>query len=229
LADARRRECAERVRLAFQAELRGEWARAEAELRRALALEPGEPLASTAHYDLGLAEARLGRLDEARASFARAVAGDGDFVAARVNLVAVDLMRDDLAAARGDADALLARAPQSARGLYESGLAALRAGDATTALRDFGALLARDPQYATGRYQLALAEMKAGRFDDAERDLRSALALAPAFARARFALGAVLLHAGKRAEARDAFTRAAADAREPALRSLAASFADEAR
>ncbi len=229
LADARRRECVERVRLAFQAELRGEWPRAESELTRALALAPAEPLASTAHYDLGLAQARLGRPTEARASFALAVAGDPDFIAARVNLVAVDLQRDDLVSARRDADELLARAPASARGLYERGLTALRAGDAATALHDFGALLARDPAYATGRYEFALAEMKAGRFDDAERDLRSALALAPAYARASFALGAVLLHAGKRGEAREAFARAASDARDPALRALAASFEDQAR
>jgi len=146
-----------------------------------------------------------------------------------VNLVAVDLLRDDLISARRDADALLARAPGSARALYDSGVTALRSGDAAAALRDFGALLARDPVYATGRYQFALAEMKAARFDDAERDLRSALALAPGYARARFALGAVLLHEGKRAEAREAFERCAADARDPALKTLADSFAGEAR
>ena len=43
------------------------------------------------------------------------------------------------------------------------------------------------------------------------------------------ALGAVLLHAGKRGEAREAFARAASDARDPALRALAASFEDQAR
>ena len=228
LADAHRREAVERVRLAFAAELRGEWTRDQAELERALALQPREPLQSTARYDLGLAQAQLGRLDDARASFAQAVADDGDFIAARVNLVAIDLMRNDLAAARRDADQLLARAPDSARALYDRGVTALRAGDAPTALHDFGALLARDPAYATGRYQLALAEMKAARYDDAERDLRTALALAPAYARARFALGAVLLHAGKRAEARESFARCAADAREPALKALATSFEQEA-
>ena len=221
--------CVERIRLGFQAELRGEWARAEGELERALTLKPGQPLESTARYDLGLAQARLGRLDEARDSFAQAVAGDGDFIAARVNLVATDLLRDDFVAARHDADELLARAPSSARAVYESGLVALRGGDANGALRDFGALLARDPAYATGRYQLALAEMKANRFDDAERDLRSALALAPGYARARFALGAVLLHANKRGEAREAFERASNDAQDPSLKALAASFEAESR
>jgi tetratricopeptide (TPR) repeat protein len=228
-ADARRREAAERVRFAYEAELRADWTRAETELRRAIDLQPPEPLGSTARYDLGLAQAHLGRLAESRAAFTEAVARDGDFIAARVNLVAVDLMMDDAAAARRDADALLARAPGSARALYERGVAALRAGDAQTALHDFGALLARDPSYATGRLQLALAEMKAGRFADAERDLEAALALAPGYARARFALGAVLLHVGRRDDARAAFERAAADARDPALHALALSFVAETR
>lgn len=229
LADARRREAAERIAIAVKLENDGEWARAAGELQRALTIDPPEPMNSTARYDLGLAFAKLGRLDDARVAFAAAVARDGGFIAARVNLVAVDLMRDDLAAARRDADALLERAPESALGLYQRGIASLRQGDAASALRDFGALLARDPSYATGRYDLALAEMKLGRLDDAERDLRAALALSPAYARARFALGAVLLRAGKRDAARAEFERAANDARDPTLRSLAQSFRDEAR
>jgi Tfp pilus assembly protein PilF len=223
---ARAREIRERIELGFREELRGEWNRAAAEFTRVLTLDPKEPQGSTARYDLGLAQAHLGKLDAAAGSFAAAIALDRDFMAARVNLIAVFLMRNDLTSARRAADELLARSPASARGLYERGLTALRSGDGATALHDFGALLAADPQYATARYDLALTEIKLGRLDDAERDLRQALALAPGFARARFALGAVLLRAGKRGEARVAFDQAAQSAQDPSLRDLAASMRD---
>ena len=225
-SDARRREVAERIARAFDLELRGDWQHAVPELQRAIALDPGEPQNSTAHYDLALAQAHLGDLDAARMSLRAAIAKDPDFIAARVNLVAIDLMRDDLPSARRDADELVARAPQSARALYEHGLTALRSGDATTALNDFGVLLARNPAYATARYDFALAELKLGRLGDAERDLRSALALAPGFARARFALGAVLLREGHRDEARAAFDEAARASQDPSLRDLALQLRD---
>jgi tetratricopeptide (TPR) repeat protein len=226
LAEARRREAVERIGIGFAAETRGDWTQAAVEFERVVTLDPPEPQHSTALYDLGLAQAHLAKPEAARASFVGAIARDPGFIAARINLVALDLERDDLTAARRDADELLARTPDSARGLYARGLAALRAGDAPVALRDFGALLARDPSYATGRYDLALAELKLGRLDDAERELRAALALAPAFARAHFALGAVLMRTGKREAARAAFDRAANAAQDPSLRELAVQLRD---
>lgn len=173
-----------------------------------------------------MAQAHLGQLDAAVASFGAAIALDPDFFAARVDLIAVNLMRNNLAAARRAADDLLARHPDSARGLYERGLIALKSGDAATALHDFGALLQANPTYATARYDLALAEMKLERLADAERDLRAALAVAPQFARARFALGAVLLREGQRDQARLAFEAAAQSAQDPSLRELANSMRD---
>jgi tetratricopeptide (TPR) repeat protein len=224
LGAARQREIRERIEIGFRAELKGEWKRAAAEFARVLTLDPPEPQGSTTRYDLGLAQTNLGQLDAAVASFSSAIALDSDFFAARVNLIAVNLMRNNLTAARRAADELLARRPASARGLYERGLVALRAGDAATALHDFGALLQLNPAYATARYDLALAEMKLERFADAERDLRATLALAPQFARARFALGAVLLRTGQRDQARLAFEAAAQSAQDPSLRELANSM-----
>ncbi len=226
LALARQREIRERIEIGFRDGLKGDWKQAAAEFTRVLSLNPKEPQGSTAHYDLGLAKAHLGRLEAAVASFSAAIALDEGFIAARVNLIAVELLRNDLGAARRAADELLKKDPASARGLYERGLVALRSGDAATALHDFGALLAVDPAYATGRYDLALAETRLGRYDDAERDLRAALALAPNFARARFALGAVLLRTGRRGEARLAFEQAAQTAHDPSLRELATSLRD---
>jgi Flp pilus assembly protein TadD len=223
---ARAREVRERIEFGFRRELKGDWKGAAAEFARVLTLAPKEPQGSTTRYDLGVAQAHLGQLDAAAASFRAAIALDPDFFAARANLIAVQLLRNDLPAARKAADELLARNDKSARGLYERGLVALKSGDAATAVHDFGVLLELNPSYATARYDLALAEMKLERFPDAERDLRASLEVAPQFARARFALGAVLLRTGKRAEARLAFEAAAQSAQDPSLRELAGSMRD---
>jgi tetratricopeptide (TPR) repeat protein len=223
---ATRREVLERLRIGFDEETHGQWNAAAAEFHRVLALHPAEPQGSTTDYDLGLAQAQLGDYDGAAISLRAAIALDDGFLAARANLVDVDLLHGDLTAAKKDADELLARSPSSARALYIDGVVALKADDADTALHDFGALLVRNPAYATAHYDLALAQIKTERLDDAERDLRFALNAAPAFARARFALATVLLRQGHRDEARLAFDRAARDAADYSLRSIASSMRD---
>jgi tetratricopeptide (TPR) repeat protein len=218
------REIHERFRIGFDRELHGRWKEATTEFTRIISLHPREPQESTAWYDLGLAQAQTGAYDAATASFHAAVDRDDGFIAARANLVSVDLLRNDLHAARRDADELIVRVPSSSRALYEHGIVALENGNAQAALGDFGVLLRRDPSYAIGRYDFALAEIAIGRLDDAERELRSALALVPTFARARFALGAVLLRQGKHDQARTAFEQAARDANDVTLRNLALSM-----
>jgi tetratricopeptide (TPR) repeat protein len=223
---ARAREIDERIRIGFAAEERGDWKAAAAEFEAVLTLEPPEPQGSTALYDLALAQAGSGALDAAAASLRGAIARDPGFLAARANLVGIELMRGDPAAARAAADAFVAAAPESARALYARGLVALRSGDAATARHDFGALLSRNPSYAVGHYDLALAEGQLGDLAEAERELRAALASAPAYARARVALGAVLLREGKRDEARSTFDEAARLASDVVLRNLAVSLRD---
>ena len=220
------REIQERFRIGFDAEGRGDWAAARAEFDRIVELHPSEPAGSSAYYDRGLAQFNLNDSAGAAASFAAAIRLDPDFLAARTNLVTVDLQRGDVGGARKAAEELIARAPQSARARYVSGLAALKAGDAPAAARDFGALLERSPGYAVAHYDLALAEVDLGRLDDAERDLRAALRLAPKYALARFALGTVLARTGKRDEARAAFDEAALASHDPALVNLATSMRD---
>lgn len=221
------REIEERFRIGLDAEARGDWKHAAAEFERVLVLNPPEPKGSTAHYDLALAYANLGRNDEAARELRAAIGLDPGFLAAMANLISVDLARGDLADARSVADRYVALDPDSARALYSRGIVALKAGDAATARADFGKLLHQNPSYAVAHYNLALAEERLGRYDAAERELRSALALAPTYARAAFALGAVLLKEGRRREARDAFARATRDAAaDPALANIAAAMRD---
>ncbi|MBV8655130.1 MAG: tetratricopeptide repeat protein, partial [Candidatus Eremiobacteraeota bacterium] len=226
-AQAARREIEERFALGLDAEARHDWQAAVGEFERILALRPGEPQGSTAHYDLALAFANLQRNDDAARELRAALTLDPGFLAAMANLVSVDIARGDLRDARAAADRYVALAPESARALYSRGIVALQSGDAATARDDFGKLLHANPSYAVAHYDLALAEERLDRYDLAERELRSALALAPAYARARFALGVVLLREGEHAEARSAFAQALADAAgDPALQNIAAAMRD---
>ena len=199
-----------------------DWARARAEFAAALQLNPPEPQASTAAYDAGIADANLGRNDDAARDFRDAVARDSGFLAAMANLVAVDLRRNDVAEARSVANRFVMLAPDSARAHYSRGLAALAANDLGTARDDFAQLLKSDPKYAVAHYDLGVTEERLGHYVSASTEFSAALELSPGYARARFALGTILLRNGDRAGAREAFDRAAHDANDdPSLRSLA--------
>ena len=225
-AQARERLVHERFVRGVAAEERGDWSAAEAEFRSAVALDPPEPKGSSARYDLALAEAHLGRDDAAVALLQEALHRDPRFAAAAANLVAVQLRRGDLAAARSAADRFVAIAPQSVLAAYARGLVALKAGDVSVARAEFRRLIENDPSYAVAHYDLALAELQAGRDDAASAELGKALELSPGYARARFALGTVLMRAGRRSDARVAFDRCARDASDPALRALAIELRD---
>lgn len=224
---ATQREVEERFRIGLDALAGHDWKGAADEFARVVALNPPEPKGSTARYDLAIADANLGRYDDAARQLRDAIALDPGFLAAMANLVSVDIERGDLREARSVADRFLALAPDSARALYARGIVALRAGDSNTARDDFGKLLQANPSYAVAHYDLALAEERLGHLDSAERELRTALSLSPTYARAEFALGAVLLRQGRRSEARDAFVRTLRDATgDPALQNVAAAMRD---
>jgi Flp pilus assembly protein TadD len=223
---ATHREIIERIKIGFKAETVGIWSQAVDEFTRVVALDPPEPQGSTAYYDLGYAHAELHEYTQAASAYEKAIALDTGFLAARANLVSVYLLAGNVPAARSAADAFVAAAPDSARALYERGIAALHAGDDATALHDFRALSSADPSYAVAHYDIALAEQQLGSFDDAERELRTAIALSPRYTRAQIALGAVLLHEGKKDEARVAFDGALQGTDDPTLRNLAQSLRD---
>ncbi|MDQ2991873.1 MAG: tetratricopeptide repeat protein, partial [Candidatus Eremiobacteraeota bacterium] len=226
-AQALQREVTTRFSIGLEAENRGKWDRAIPEFERIASLASAEPQGSTAHYDLALAYAHLGRDDDASTQLHDAIELDPGFLAAMANLISIDLRRGDLAGARSIADRLLSIEPDSARGLYSRGIIALATGDAKTAQTDFGRLIAADPSYAVAHYDLGLVEQQLGHTTDALREVTTSLDLAPGNARARFALATVLLKAGKYAAARAAFDRAARDAHgDASLATLALSMRD---
>jgi tetratricopeptide (TPR) repeat protein len=225
--EAVQREIVERFHLGLAAMGQAHYAQATAEFGRILQLHPREPQGSTAEYDLGIAQANSGALDDAAQSFESAIERDPGFLAAMANLVAVDLERHDVHGARSAADAFVAAAPDSARALYSRGLVALQQGDLDTAQSDFSKLLGNDPAYAVAHYDLGIVEERQNDFSAAQREFSAALVLAPSYARARFALGTILLREGNRSDARVAFDRAAVDATDdPSLRGLAIEMRD---
>jgi tetratricopeptide (TPR) repeat protein len=223
---ATQREIHERFARGLQAEGRADWQAAIPEFERIIAIDPPEPAGSTARYDLAIARARLGDYQAAAALLDSALQRDPGFTAAAANLVTVEVLAGDSAAARAAADRFVALAPASARARYERGIVALHSGDLTLARDDFRALLAGDPAYAVAHYDLAIVEVQAARFDAAELELDRALAIDPSYARARFALGTVYLRTGRRVDARAAFDRAARDASDITLRTLALELRD---
>src|SRR5579863_1339730 len=105
------REIVERFHLGLAHLSAREWDAAAAEFRGALALDPDEPQGSTAAYDLGIALANGGRLDDSAQAFERALERDHTFLAAMGNLIAVDVQRGDVKDARAVADRFVAAAP----------------------------------------------------------------------------------------------------------------------
>jgi tetratricopeptide (TPR) repeat protein len=223
-ADAlvRDREVAERFRRGLDAAARADWRTSAAEFTRVVSLEPAEPRGSTAHYDLGIAQAHLGQFTAAAASFDEALRRDPGFAAAAANLVETALQAGDVPRARRAADRFVAIAPTSLRARYSRGLVALRQNDLATARADFAALTAASPSYALAHYNLAVTDVRAGDYAAAQTELQAALALSPGYARARFALATLMLRANRRAEASADLARVMLEADDPTLRSLAA-------
>ena len=221
------REVEERFKFGLADLAHNDYKAAAGEFERIVALAPSEPRGSTAHYDLSIAYAKLGRNDDAATQLRAALGLDPEFLAAMANLIDVDLARNDLPEARKVADRFVQVAPDSARALYSRGIVALQSQDALTARGDFKKLIHSNPAYAVAHYDLALAEENLAHYDAAELELRTALSLAPTYARAQFALGAVLLHQGRKGEARTAFAQATRDATgDPALANIAAAMRD---
>jgi tetratricopeptide (TPR) repeat protein len=193
---------------------RGEAERGIELLRRALALEPRQPLA---HRDLGNAMQQLERFEEALASYDRSLALKSDLADVHNNrgtALAALKRRDEALASYSRAIALK---PDYAQAYNNRGTVLTDQRRSAEALADFSKAIALAPDYvkALNNRGGVLAEL--GRHEDALADHDCAIARDVRDADSHNKRGTVLMKLNRAREALESFDRAIA--RDPALES----------
>jgi tetratricopeptide (TPR) repeat protein len=138
-----------------------------------------DPKLASAHYHLGLAFSRQGRVEEAIAAYRAEVAVAPGLAEAQYELGALLYERrriEPAIEALEKAAATLGNAPRGRVAAARSLIARDRREDAIALLRR---ALARDPKSPELMYNLAHALIRTGRFEEAERVLLHAVALLP--------------------------------------------------
>ena len=191
----------------------GDFAAAEANLRRAVVLRPHD---DKAHRELGLAHAGLHAYESAREQLEKARELSPDSPEVHFELIGVLRELGDAAAlerelAEFEERKRLAQVQSLARRSAQRGAAYLRDRNPAAALTEYEQALRRDPASASLHYGMALALAALGRQTDRIESLRKALSLDPSFAGARSELGAAYTEAERYAEA-EAELRAALEA-----------------
>jgi CRISPR-associated protein Csy1 len=153
----------------------------------AAVLEEDESIADAWHLK-GMAEHQSGRLEEARASVARAIAAGGP----RPNYLLLEggVLHDggDLAGAAERFARVAAARPQWPAGHLELGRVCLDRGDPAAALRAFQAATNADPKNVRAWNNLGIALQTMERIDEAMRAFAHTLALDPKYPLAHFNL-----------------------------------------
>jgi protein O-GlcNAc transferase len=154
--------------------------------------KPAEaPALAEAHVDRGNALQTQGRLDEARASYARALELAPDFLAAYVNLGNVILQQGRPQEAIPYFRRALALEPEMSETLYNLGIASHRAGLHVAAKASLGKYLQLVPEDKTALTTLADTHRNLNELDAARACYERALALDPAGAEAHNGLANV--------------------------------------
>jgi tetratricopeptide (TPR) repeat protein len=163
-------------RRAAEAHSKGDFARAEALLRRIIALDPGK---ADHHYNLANSLSRQGREEDAEASYREALALDPDHVSGRINLGIVLSRRGKLGEAKLLFESALALEPENAGALSSLAKVAALEGDGARAIALFERALARSPDEPETHYALAQVLRQQGRLSLSLASFERALALAP--------------------------------------------------
>jgi tetratricopeptide (TPR) repeat protein len=158
--------------------------------------------------NLGNALGRRGRLEEAAASFLRALELQPEFAEAHNNLgdLELELARFDAAAA--SCRRAIEIRPDYAEAHLNLGKALLRLGDAHRSLESCRRAIELRPNYAEAHNSLGNALLYLARFDDAIASFRRALAINPDFAEAHANLANALRSIGRLDEAVAEYRRA---------------------
>jgi tetratricopeptide (TPR) repeat protein len=159
------------------------------------------PAAWMAHNNLGNLLKDSGRLDEARAEYASAIAVRPDFAMAHSNLGIVYKRQGRLDDAIREYRRALECDPNYVAAHFNLGLAFQQRGDLDQAATEFRAYIAARPKHAEAHVNLACILMTQGRLEPAADSFEAALALNPHLVEAHLNLARVRGDQGRLAEA----------------------------
>jgi tetratricopeptide (TPR) repeat protein len=169
------------------------------------------PQDAVAQLNLGNALGRLGRLEEAQASFRQALAISPTFAEAHNNLADLHLELGRLDDAAAGCRRALELRPDYAEAHQNLGKALLRMGQIDEAMVSCRRALEIKPEFAEAHNTLGSALLRQARLDDAVASFRRALAISADFAEARVNLANALRSIGRLDEAVAGYRRALAD------------------
>jgi len=179
---------------------RGHGSRAVELLRRAVAANPA---AGVFHFNLGVALEAGGQLEEAAASWERALRLQPNLAEARAKLGPACIQLGEVLWAQGRLEQALTMCrraielqPQSAQAQVNLGNVLQAMGRLQDAEGSYRLALAADPNFAIAHANLGTILKALGRLDEARESCETAVALDPGFAEAHTNLGAVLQDQG---------------------------------
>ncbi|MGO8699174.1 MAG: tetratricopeptide repeat protein [Limisphaerales bacterium] len=180
------------------------WKDSESLWTHALACTSGN---YAAHYNLGTALAKLGKLDPAVIQFQKAIALRPRLTDAPYNLANALSRLGRLDEAIAQYRAVLVISPENVPALNNLGNALARQGADEAAMAQYQKVLQLQPDYADAHYELGRLLLDHGKLDDALAHFRQVVQLRPQDTQAQNALGQTLLLKGDLAGAMSCFEK----------------------
>ena len=198
--DERFRESLAGARLGLGMQLMGEnkYREAEAELRQATELSPGDV---EAHWNLGRALHNLLRSEEAVREFDTAIKLDPQLKRARFDRGVVLYQLRDFERAILDFNWEIENNPSYPPGFLFRGLARFDSGDLEEAIKDLDIAVERMPEVYRAHYARARCLQRLGRPEEAEAEYRTAMGMEPENPAPVSALARLLMGIGRTEEA----------------------------
>ncbi|MBN1673873.1 MAG: tetratricopeptide repeat protein [Kiritimatiellae bacterium] len=149
-----------------------------------------------AHFNIAYASAQLGRRDEARRHYSRAVAVDPLYAEAHYNLATLlDEHGETDEALQHYSEAIRSR-PRYAGAYNDIGIIMLRQGKVAEGIRHLVKAVTLSPDYKEAHYNLGNAMLRRGKIEEAISCFSEALRIDPQFEAALNSMGAALLQKG---------------------------------
>lgn len=151
--------------------------RAREDFKRNLETATLNPADASAHYNLGLIYQQRGQLEEAKASFRRAIEIDAEETDAHYQLGRIGREEGRFADAINHFDAVVSRNPDHSQSeaWREIGWTYFQAGQFEDARAAFERFIDKRPSDAEGRYRYGLTLQQLGRYDEAAAEMQACI------------------------------------------------------